>query len=113
MWETSFWTVMLDEMERHWYNLLSLWSPHPFPSIVRVPEYPNVAQADVKKKSGALWNATGTGLGMYDTSWTLTTLKSMLMDETQWPSAGALNPCQQPSPNVTIKPTYRKSALKA
>jgi len=81
MWETNFWTGFLDNMARHRLNLLSLWSLHPFPSLVRVPEYPNVALADVKQKSGALWNASGTGTGMYNPSWTLTTLKTMTVDE--------------------------------
>ena len=81
MWETNFWTGMLDNMARHRYNLLSLWSLHPFPSLVRVPEYPKVALADVKRKAGAMWNATGSGVGMYDPSWELTTLKKMTMDE--------------------------------
>jgi hypothetical protein len=81
MWETNFWAGMLDEMARHRYNLLSLWSLHPFPSLVRVPEYPNVALADVKRKAGPMWNATGTGLGMYDAAWELTTLKKMTIEE--------------------------------
>ena len=81
MWEKSFWTGMLDEMARHRYNLLSLWSLHPFPSLVRVPEYPKVALADVKQKSGTLWNANGSGVGMYDPSWELTTLKKMTVEE--------------------------------
>ena len=61
MWETNFWAGKFDEMARHRYNLLSLWSLHPFPSMVRVPEYPNVALADVKRKAGPMWDATGTG----------------------------------------------------
>jgi len=81
MWETNFWTGMLDAMARDRYNLLSLWSLHPFPSLVRVPEYPNVALADVKRKSGALWNANGSGVGMYDPAWELTTLKKLTVDE--------------------------------
>jgi hypothetical protein len=81
MWETNFWTGMLDNMARHRYNLLSLWSLHPFPSMVRVPDYPNVALADVKQKAGPMWNATGTGMKMYDASWELTTLKKMTIEE--------------------------------
>ena len=81
MWETNFWAGFLDNMARHRYNLLSLWSLHPFPSLVRVPEYPNVALADVKQKPGALWDATLYGTGMYNSSWALTTLKPMTMDE--------------------------------
>jgi hypothetical protein len=34
-------------MARHRYNVLSLWSLHPFPSLVKVPEFPEVALDDV------------------------------------------------------------------
>jgi len=37
MWERAFWTEFLDAMARHRYNVLSLWSLHPFPSLVKVP----------------------------------------------------------------------------
>jgi hypothetical protein len=43
MWEREFWTAFLDAMARHRYNVLSLWSLHPFPSLVKVPEFPEVA----------------------------------------------------------------------
>ena len=43
MWDIDFWQEFLDEMARDYYNVLSLWSLHPFPSIVKVPEYPKVA----------------------------------------------------------------------
>jgi hypothetical protein len=47
MWEREFWTRFLDAMARHRYNVLSLWSLHPFPSLVKVPEFPDVALNDV------------------------------------------------------------------
>jgi hypothetical protein len=47
MWEREFWTKFLDAMARHRYNVLSLWSLHPFPSLVKVPEFPEVALNDV------------------------------------------------------------------
>lgn len=47
MWERDFWTRFLDAMARHRYNVLSLWSLHPFPSLVKVPEFPDVALDDV------------------------------------------------------------------
>lgn len=34
-------------MARHRYNVLSLWGLHPFPSLVKVPEFPEVALNDV------------------------------------------------------------------
>jgi hypothetical protein len=68
-------------MARDRYNVLSLWSLAPFPSLVKVPEYPKVALADVKKKSGPLWDATLTGTGMFDPAWTLETVKPMTIDQ--------------------------------
>lgn len=47
VWEKDFWIEFLDAMARNRYNVLSLWSLHPFPSMVRVPEYPEVALDDV------------------------------------------------------------------
>lgn len=47
MWSSDFWRTMLDEMARHRYNALTLWNLHPFPSIVQVPEFPEVALNDV------------------------------------------------------------------
>jgi len=81
MWDMAFWTRFLDEMARRRYNLLSLWSLSPFPSLVKVPEYPRVALADVKKKSGALWDATLQGRRMFDATWPLETVKVMSIDE--------------------------------
>jgi len=51
MWSFDFWRTFLDHMARHRYNVLTLWSLHPFPSIVRVPEYPDVALEDVKRST--------------------------------------------------------------
>lgn len=47
MWEREFWTEFLNAMARHRYNVLSLLSLHPFPSLVKVPEFPEVALDDV------------------------------------------------------------------
>ena len=47
MWEREFWTAFLDAMARCRYNVLTLWSLHPFPSMVKVPEFPEVALNDV------------------------------------------------------------------
>ena len=81
MWNMDFWTEFLDDCARHRYNLLSLWSLSPFPSLVRVPEYPNVALADVKRKSGALWDATLQGRRMFDSTWPLDTVKALTIDQ--------------------------------
>ncbi len=47
VWTREFWVSYLDAMARHRYNVLSLWSLHPFPSLVKVPEFPEVALDDV------------------------------------------------------------------
>lgn len=47
MWSMDFWREFLDEMARDRYNVLTLWSLHPFPSIVKVPEFPEIALDDV------------------------------------------------------------------
>jgi len=53
MWSMDFWHAFLDEMSRARFNVLSLWSLHPFPSLVKVPEFPDVALDDVWR---ARWN---------------------------------------------------------
>ncbi|HWH71486.1 MAG TPA: hypothetical protein VNT26_19070, partial [Candidatus Sulfotelmatobacter sp.] len=47
VWSPEFWHAFLDEMARQRYNVLSLWNLHPFPSIVKVPEFPDIALQDV------------------------------------------------------------------
>jgi hypothetical protein len=64
VWERDFWASYFDEMARNRYNVLSLWSMHPFPSMVKVPEFPDVALDDVwrsKEPLGpAIFNTRGT-----------------------------------------------------
>ena len=71
MWSMDFWSQYLDQMARHRYNTLSLWSMSPFPSLVRVPEYPNTALADVQ---GRVFNPT-------NSTWSTVTHLTMTMDE--------------------------------
>src|SRR5579859_338279 len=55
MWSMDFWREYLDEMARHRYNVLTLWNLHPFPSVVKVPEYPDIALEDVwGQKEGSI-----------------------------------------------------------
>ena len=54
VWSMDFWRAFLDDMARHRYNVLSLWSLHPFPSIVKVPEFPDVALDDVWRTTAKL-----------------------------------------------------------
>jgi hypothetical protein len=64
MWSMDFWRALLDDMARHRYNVLSLWNLHPFPSLVKVPEFPHVALDDVWRTTATLdaqFSGTGTG----------------------------------------------------
>ena len=52
MWSFEFWKEYIDNLARYRYNLISLWNMHPFPSMVKVPEYPEVALNDVRRSTG-------------------------------------------------------------
>ena len=54
MWDFDFWKNYLDTMARDRYNLLTLWNLHPFPSMVKVPGYEDVALNDVAVYTGAV-----------------------------------------------------------
>lgn len=85
MWNMDFWTAYIDTLAKYRYNYISLWSMHPFPSLVKVPEYPDVALDDVKRSRGPFKEYySGTGV-----DWTgpefeednLETVKKMTIDE--------------------------------
>jgi len=52
MWRFEFWKEYIDNLARNRYNLISLWNMHPFPSMVKVPDYPEVALNDVRRSTG-------------------------------------------------------------
>jgi hypothetical protein len=82
MWEYDFWTEFLDRMALNRYNVLSLWTLSPFPSLVRIPEYPLTALEDVKRSLRPP-KADLSGWGMYseDMEKSLVTVKKLKMDE--------------------------------
>ncbi len=44
VWDMDFWLTWYDEMARNRYNVLSLWSPHPFTAMLNMEdEYPGIA----------------------------------------------------------------------
>lgn len=47
MWNMDFWKAYLDMMASNRYNVLTLWNPHPFPSMIKLEEYPDVALENV------------------------------------------------------------------
>lgn len=49
MWNMDFWRAYIDSLARYRYNFVSLWNLHPFPSMVKVPEFAEVALDDVQR----------------------------------------------------------------
>ncbi|WP_157493607.1 hypothetical protein [Draconibacterium sediminis] len=47
MWNIDFWKAYLDMMAKNRYNVLTLWNPHPFPSMIKMENYPDVALENV------------------------------------------------------------------
>lgn len=47
VWDLEFWKAYLDSMALNRYNVLSLWNPHPFPSMIQQEAYEDVALDDV------------------------------------------------------------------
>ncbi|MDF2483902.1 MAG: hypothetical protein K0R46_70 [Herbinix sp.] len=82
MWEYDFWTRFLDHMALERYNVLSLWTLSPFPSLVSIPEYPEISLQDVKRSTRSA-KADLSGWGMYseDMEQSLVTVKKMTIEE--------------------------------
>jgi len=51
MWNFDFWKEYIDNLARYRYNYISLWSLHPFPSLVKVKGYEDVALNDVHRST--------------------------------------------------------------
>ena len=47
VWDLDFWKAYLDQLARDRYNYVSIWNLHPFPSMVKVPGYEDIALNDV------------------------------------------------------------------
>jgi len=52
MWNMDFWKEYIDNLARYRYNFITLWNLHPFPSMVKVPGYEDIALEDVKRAVG-------------------------------------------------------------
>ena len=84
MWSMDFWREFLDEMARDRFNVLTLWNLHPFPSLVKVPEYPEVALADVMRttvKFDSSYSLSGKDMVRKTHLAHLETLKKMTIEE--------------------------------
>jgi len=84
MWNMDFWTDYIDHLTRYRYNFVSLWSLHPFPSMVKVPGYEAIALSDVRRSTIAweeYYSGTGTGFDAPEIVNDYETLKEMTIDE--------------------------------
>ena len=84
MWSYDFWTEYIDNLARHRYNFVSLWNLHPFPSMVRVPDYPDVALDDVRRSTvewEELYSLNGIGFDAPEIVDNYETLYEMTIDE--------------------------------
>ena len=84
MWSFDFWKEYIDNLARYRYNFISLWNLHPFPSMVKVPGYEDVALADVQR-STVTWKENysldGIGFDAPEIINNVEVLKKMTIDE--------------------------------
>jgi hypothetical protein len=52
VWDMAFWTTWFDEMARNRYNVVSVWNNHPFTSMIKMADYPDVAIQNVTGYDG-------------------------------------------------------------
>jgi len=84
MWSFEFWREYIDNLARNRFNLISLWSMHPFPSMVKVPEYPEIALNDVRKSTGRWkenYSLNGWGFDAPEIMESYEVLKEMTIDD--------------------------------
>jgi hypothetical protein len=84
MWSFDFWKSCIDELALNRYNYISLWNLHPFPSMVKVPEYPDVALADIQRSTvdwKEYYSGIGVGFDAPDIIDNVEVLKAMTIEE--------------------------------
>lgn len=82
MWDMLFWAEFLDRMAENKYNVLSLWSLCPYPSMVKVPGFLDVSLDDVKVPTRP-YHAKLSGKGIFDSDQekNLVTVRKMTIDK--------------------------------
>ena len=84
MWSFAFWKEYIDTLARYRFNYISCWNLHPFPSLVQVPDYPDVALEDVQR-STVQWkehyDLEGTGFDAPEIINNVEILKKMTIDD--------------------------------
>ncbi len=83
-WDLNFWQSYFDEMAVHRYNVMTWWSLQPFPSMVKVPEFPEVALNDVwrtKEKYDDTYSSLGLNFDRPVLFKNVEVVKKMTIDE--------------------------------
>ena len=83
MWDLQFWTAFLDAMARDRYNVLTLWTNHPYPGIVKLDKYPGVSYDDVCVLKNPIDTKTDrhfANVDLFDSK-TVTVIRKMTLDE--------------------------------
>ena len=114
VWDMTFWKTLIDQQARNRYNLLSVWVHHPFPALVKVPDYPKACLPNIEGFDGfvkemdinqrvAFWRevmqyAHDRGMKFYFFDW------NIYVDyaKTQYPAL-----TQKPDNRTTIDYTYK------
>lgn len=52
VWDMSFWKTLIDQQARNRYNVLSVWVHHPFPALVKLPDYPKACLPNIEGFDG-------------------------------------------------------------
>lgn len=69
MWDFDFWQEFLDTLARNRYNVLTLWTKHPYPGWMKLRKYPEIGYEDVcvlKDEVTTTTNRQWDGMDMYD-----------------------------------------------
>ena len=69
MWDWAFWEEYINTLARNRYNVLTLWTTHPYPGWVKLPKYPEIGYDDVcvlKKKMDMTSDRHFNKLDVYD-----------------------------------------------
>ncbi|MBE0654467.1 MAG: hypothetical protein IH594_11750 [Bacteroidales bacterium] len=52
VWDITFWEKLIDQQARNRYNVLSVWVHHPFPALVKLPDYPKASLPNIEGFDG-------------------------------------------------------------
>jgi hypothetical protein len=81
-WDMQYWMDYLDVMARQRLNTIFFWSLNPFPSMVKVPEYPKAALDNVYRTTKILFpDGRGGRMSTTNSLANLELVKSITMDE--------------------------------